>query len=153
MQHWSRVSGFSKMPLRGNHNLSRPGYHYILVPAPQERTGHRTTHNERGRRSERCTHPNQQPRMYCYNLYFPVRRVCFRYYFVGGMLHPIYRPGAGITDSFPAQSIGWHHESSFLAISTAVAERNFGTTNYSKRTDTHHTRTLLSVPTSEPSPH
>ena len=53
---------------------------------------------------------------------------------LGGMLHPIYRPGAGITDPFPAQSIGWHHESSFLAISTVVAERNFSTKKYSKRT-------------------
>ena len=55
---------------------------------------------------------------------------------LGGMLHPIYRPGAGITTPFPAQSIGWHHESSFLEISTMVAERNFSTKKYSKRTHT-----------------
>ena len=53
---------------------------------------------------------------------------------LGGMLHPTYRSRPRIPIPFPAQPGGWHHESSFLAISTAAPERNFGTTNYSKRT-------------------
>ena len=53
---------------------------------------------------------------------------------LGGMLHPIYRPGAGITTPFPAQSGGCHHESSFLALSTVVGPRNFSTKKSRKRT-------------------
>ena len=53
--------------------------------------------------------------------------------------------------SFPGQSARWHPAASFLVISTAAAPSIFGTTNYVTRTDTHHTRTRLWAPTSEPS--
>ena len=111
-------------------------------------TGHRTTQGDRGGRGNCCGDPNQHPRIHCYNPVFSGQEGV--YPLLGGMLQPIYRSGPRLPRPFPGQSALCHHAASFLATSTVACPRNFGTTNYVTRTDTHRERTRLWAPTSEP---
>ena len=108
--------------------------------------GHRTTQGDQGTIGEAPPNISLHLLQPVFSGQKGVRRL------LGGMLHPTNRSGPRFPSPFPAQSIGWHHESSFLATSTARAARNFSTKKSRKRTDTHRERTLLSAPTSEPSP-